>query len=620
MDKESVFVKDDSIYGDATRPVPKPQPHIGVDQTDSVINKIADSYIDGVATTVDMAQINSMTSIAQSRDSVYTLLDTMAQDSSVSAILDAYAAYSTEYNDEGKIVWVESSDADIAQFITYLLDTLQVDKHIYSWTYSLIKYGDVYLRLYKKSEYENELFPEESKKDRSLNEDVYVHAFKDGDTFAHYVEQVKNPAEVFELTKFGETQAYIQTDLAVQASQNNNPAGFTGIYRYSFQKGDTNIYPPNMFVHGCLEEAGSRYTEKFQLFLDDKDVSENGGNEKSYDYIVRRGKSILYDNFKIWRERSLVENSLLLNRVTKSSIVRIIGVEVGDMPKEQARQTVARVKSLIEQKTALNTGASMSEYTNPGPIENSVYMQTRDGKGVVTTTTIGGDVNIKDVADLDYLNSKFYGSFNIPKEYFGFTDDNAGFNGGSSLSIISSGFAKEVKRIQNAVIQMLSTVIKIFLVDKGMTYAVNKFKLHMLPPTTQEELDRRENTSSKVQLVSDVTDILSDIEDPVIKLKLKKSLLSNATSNTEVIQLIDEQIRQLEAEEDNKTDEDVTVGSEGSETIEDNMQEIPDEQPLDLNTASIETISPFEETEEGEENNLPTPDQLGIDMTQNIED
>ena len=54
--------------------------------------------------------------------------------------------------------------------------------------------------------------------------------------------------------------------------------------------------------------------------------------------------SLLYNTFKVWRELSLLENSVLLNRVTKSSIVRIIGVEVGDMPKEMVGPHLQGIK------------------------------------------------------------------------------------------------------------------------------------------------------------------------------------------------------------------------------------------------------------------------------------
>lgn len=83
--------------------------------------------------------------------------------------------------------------------------------------------------------------------------------------------------------------------------------------------------------------------------------------------------------YKIWRELNLLENSLLLNRLTKSSIVRILNVEVGDMPKEQVGPHLLGIKNLIEQKTAINTGTSLNEYNNPGPIENNIYVPVHNG-------------------------------------------------------------------------------------------------------------------------------------------------------------------------------------------------------------------------------------------------
>jgi hypothetical protein len=79
-----------------------------------------------------------------------------------------------------------------------------------------------------------------------------------------------------------------------------------------------------------------------------------------------------------------------------------VQVEVGDMPKTQVKNTLRRVKELMEQKSAVNTGKAMSEYTNPGPVENNIYLATHNGQGAVTIGTVGGDVEVKSLADLDY--------------------------------------------------------------------------------------------------------------------------------------------------------------------------------------------------------------------------
>jgi hypothetical protein len=119
-------------------------------------------------------------------------------------------------------------------------------------------------------------------------------------------------------------------------------------------------------------------------------------------YVVRRGQSLLYNVYKTWRELSLLENSLLLNRVTKSSIVRIIQVEVGDMPKESVGPHLMGIKNMIEQKASINTGKSLIEYTSPGPVENNIYVPTHEGVGAITTSEIGGNPDVKSIVDLDY--------------------------------------------------------------------------------------------------------------------------------------------------------------------------------------------------------------------------
>ena len=72
-----------------------------------------------------------------------------------------------------------------------------------------------------------------------------------------------------------------------------------------------------------------------------------------------------------------------------------------NMPKEQVQATLRRVKEMMEQKTALNKNQSMAEYTNPGPMENSIYFATHNGQGAITVESVGGDVEVKNLADLD---------------------------------------------------------------------------------------------------------------------------------------------------------------------------------------------------------------------------
>ena len=109
-----------------------------------VKNTLADNIIEaGLSSKLDLAALENFTSISNARDQIYQLIDTMAQDSSVAAILRTYAEDVCEPADNGHVIWCEANDPKISKFVNYLLNTMNADKNMYGWTFALLKYGDV---------------------------------------------------------------------------------------------------------------------------------------------------------------------------------------------------------------------------------------------------------------------------------------------------------------------------------------------------------------------------------------------------------------------------------------------------------------------------------------------
>lgn len=613
MDKDTImqtaFQQEDSLYGKKIEPTLAPSPEIGIDTDNNLLHDLIDAT---AVEQVDITKLQSFTSVSRTRNELYDTLDYMAQDTTLASVLETYAEDATEMNDNGQIVWVEADDSNVSKYITFLLNSLGVDKNVFKWTYSLCKYGDIYLRLYRESEVEDRFFSKKSdeinnKRKSVLHEDVNIRAYKSTDRYVHYLEQAPNPAQLFELTRFGKTAGYLKTKVQPANNNNNDLLNATSLfnkYKFNSDSSDVDLFPATEWVHGCLEDDSSRTPEEVELF------TNIDNNEESTAYTVRRGQSLLYDSYKTWRELMMLENSVLLQRITQSSIVRVIGVEVGDMPKENVQPHLMNIKQLIEQKAAFSVGNNMSEYSNPGPIVNNIYIPTRNNQGVLSTQQIGGDVNIGELVDLNYYEDKLFGGLRVPKQYFGRVDDAAGFSGGTSLSIISSRYAKMIKRIQNVIIQMLTDAINLILIDTDNVEYINKFKLRMMAPTTQEEVDRRDNVSSKVGLVGDIMNSLADVEDPTTRLKIIKSLLSDVITNTEVIALIQDQIDLNEA----ASEETQALPTEETDDFSSMFDE---SEPLDLGGTS-DDLSGFElpqetSTEPADDNStLPSPAELGI--------
>ena len=275
----------------------------------------------------------------------------------------------------------------------------------------------------------------------------------------------------------------------------------------------------------------------------------------------------------------------------------------------------------------------MTEYNNPGPMENNIYFATHEGKGNITVEAVGGDVEVKNLADLDWWNNKFYSSYGIPKQYFGWTDDGAGFNGGTSLTILSSVYAKGVKRVQNSLIQALTDAVNLFLLNKWLKSYLNNFTLKMKAPITQEEIDYRADLSNKINAISSIQGLFTDVEDKVRRLKILKTLLTALNYGDALNAEIDAEIKAIEeaeaeAENEDNLDEDdldnVSEDSSGSST------EVPVEDEADMDLGSLdalESLSPDNSTllmEDQEfanldnsliltEDDLPTPADLDIE-------
>lgn len=618
LNNDNAVVDDRTLYGKKTKAVPKPKQNIGID----IEHKLADNIINSaVSSQLDVNQIMKFTQISDDRDRLYNLIDAMAQDVTISAMLEIYAEDVTETNDQGQIVWCESENKNVLKYVNFLLQSMQIDKYMYKWAYSLCLYGDLYVQLFRQSQTDTKI--NNGPKDRTtLNEAINFKAFDKNDKYSHYVEMKANPAQMFELTQYGKSIAYIDTHATPKISKSTDALDrLTATYTYSYNEKDTDIYEPTSFVHATLDSGFNRSEEQVQLFIGDDtnpNITGNSDKKASVTYSVRKGKPLFYNLFKIWRILSLLENSVILDRTTKSSIIRLINVQVGDMPKEQVGAHLLGIKQMMEQKAAIDTDNSLNEYTNAGPIENNVYVPVRGEVGAISASQIGGDVNVGDLVDLTYFRNLLYGGSRIPKQYLNQLDDNAGFSGGQSLAQMSSRYAKAVKRIQNSLIQMLTDMINLMLIDKGLNAYINQFTLRMQAPTTQEEIDRRENEQNRVGMIADIMNILDGVDDPAIKLKITKNLLSTAINDEDVLQLLDEQIEKIEQQQEEPSS--TTASTDDTETENVTVGAQPRKSPslggLDTEL-NLERPEPLP-SNSAEEETLPTPEEVGIgDLTDN---
>ena len=625
-------VKDrEQILGKKVKIEPVEPAKTSVDLDNSLEETILEA---SVSSTLRTDVLESFSTIAQNRESEYELIDTMAMDSTMAAALETYAEDIVQTNSNGEIFWIESKDAETAKYVSFLVKKLDLDKQAYKWAYMLTKYGDVYVRLVRQSELDNSLiFGKKDKGKEKLQEDVNIVVNDKNDHYADLLDTVRNPGEMFELVKFGKTIGYIKAPVNVQKDFRNNN-DINSLVTYRIKRNDVIIYGATEFAHACLESSQTRADEDIDIFMNDDDYESDIHSET---FNVRRGAGIFNDLFKVWRQLSLMENSILLSRLTRSSITRLLQMEIGDMPKSKVQQVTNNIRSLLEHKNAFEVNSKMSEYINPGPVENIVILPTRNGKGAINMASLGGDYDPKQLTDLSWFNNKLFGGLKIPKQFLGFTDDNTGFNGGTSLTILNSGYGKAIIKMQKMLCQMVTDILNFTLIDKGYKRMINNFRVCMQKPVTQEDIDKKSDLSNELRNVSDIMNTLGDMDDKISKMKILNSLLSKVVADQDVTNIIQEYIDKLENKEEKKGDKSednsTPLGSEsvmgasgglepiGGESFDDlGEEEESSFSPLDGAPSTQEELpeeSGVEETPSEEDNTLPSPEELGVDLTQN---
>lgn len=449
---------------------------------------------------VDVEAITKFRTLSSDRQEKYAQFEDMMKDATIAAAIEMYADDATQYDYRtGKVIWAESDDADIAKAANRLIEVLGINEKAWTHIYALCTYGDVYLRLYRKGDQSDyaQMFEQTSGQTA-----LRVKKEDSSRPIEEYIEYVDDPATMYDLQERDKTSGFIKMINTSDPDAQQN--SYYSLVSRTFNVGDVNLYDRKSFVHICLAGNISRNPELVALHDNKTGVTTV--------YKVKTGKSILEDAYDPTQTVKLLEDSLLLNRVTKSALVRILQIETGDMPKTEREAFLRRIKNMIEQKMALNkTNGVVASYNSPGPVENIVYVPTKDGKGTITTTNLGGDVNIKDIVDVDYFNNKKLSALKIPKQYLNY-DAPEGLGNGTSLTKLSSRYAHTVMRIQNAYISGITTLLNLYFLDKGLDY-INNFTLKMVSPGTIEDTERDEQLANRLNQASDILSMIDGKTD-----------------------------------------------------------------------------------------------------------
>jgi len=221
------------------------------------------------------------------------------------------------------------------------------------------------------------------------------------------------------------------------------------------------------------------------------------------DFFWPFGQSILENIFKVFKQKELLEDSVLIYRVQRAPERRIFKIDVGNMPSHMAMQFVERVKNEMHQRripTNTGGGANMMDASyNPLSInEDYFFPVSADSKGSDVTTLPGG-ANLGEIDDLKYFNNKMARGLRVPSSYLptGPDDSDRAMNDGrvGTALIQEYRFNQYCMRLQRCIMQKLDDEFKMFLRWRGFNIDAGIFSIALCEPQNfasyrQSELDK----------------------------------------------------------------------------------------------------------------------------------
>jgi len=178
--------------------------------------------------------------------------------------------------------------------------------------------------------------------------------------------------------------------------------------------------------------------------------------------------SYLHKAIKPVNQLRMIEDALVIYRISRAPERRIFYIDVGNLPKIKAEQYLKDVMNRYRNKLVYDasTGEIRDDRNHMSMLEDFWLPRREGGRGTEITTLPGGS-NLGEIDDIQYFQKKLYKSLNVPISRM---DSEAGFSLGRASEITRDElkFTKFVQRIRKKFVPLFTDVLKTQLLLKGV--------------------------------------------------------------------------------------------------------------------------------------------------------
>jgi len=415
----------------------------GIYETNSLVDRYNRIY-SANATSLYGQQLN--VNYQYLRAQLYSDYDVMDTDAIIASALDIVSDECSLKNEMGEVLQIRSSDEDIQKILYNLFyDVLNIEFNLWSWVRQMCKYGDFFLKL------------EIAEKFGVYNVIPYT---------AYHIER----QEGFDKN----------TPTAVRFKF--NPEGYVGggygqfSVPHQFSPDSTGIYFDN------YEMA------HFRLLTD-------------VNYLPY-GRSYIEPARKLFKQYTLMEDAMLIHRISRAPEKRIFYINVGAIPPNEVENFMKKTISTMKKTPYMDekTGEYNLKYNMQNLLEDFYIPVRGNDQSTKIETTKGLEYN--GMEDVVYLRDKLFAALKVPKAFMGYEKD---LTGKATLAAEDIRFARTIDRLQRIVLSELYKIALVHLYVQGYKgETLTNFELSLTTPSIIYDQERIMLMKEKVDLAKNI--------------------------------------------------------------------------------------------------------------------
>jgi hypothetical protein len=406
--------------------------------------------------------------LSAQRENAYKDYEDMILDPTISGALELMIDDACQFNREKKAtVWVNTDNKDIKLAADELWDIGQIEDRIWDWGFNGALYGDWMVQ-----------------PDAQVGKGI-IGIMDDW-----------HPADVQRIDVNGQLLGW------------RTPRAQTETMQAAATIDDKDFHEAWEFVHFRIQASQRRRRE-----VERQRMMPSVRFEKDeYRLTTRYGVSILEAVRRIYKQLQMVEQSLIIARMTRALKKYLYKVKCGTSSSvKAAAATCLAMRDLLTQQTGLRIGERFEQQFSPLSGSEDVFLPEFGERGGVEVQELGGEVDVHAIVDVDYLRNKLFGGLTVPKAYLGFEESLPGSLGESALLRLDIRYARKIKRIQRMILQGLTRLLQIHLAYKKIDPDPRRFAVEMDVISTAEEEERKSTLMSSISVARDMVGLNQDL-------------------------------------------------------------------------------------------------------------